>query len=405
MKMKLGINSEIGTLKQVVVKRPGRELENLTPQFLHELLFDDIPFLPAIQKEHDFFVNVLRENGAEVFYLENLLEEAILASDTRAIFIRDTVKEAGQFGENAQHLESFLNDFETAELIQKVMTGLRKTEVPKRRLARLDEMLEHRDPFYLAPLPNLYFTRDPAAVIGNGLSINQMSQPARKRESYFMKFIATHHPAFFKKNAPIWFDRDNRYALEGGDEIVLSEKALAVGISERTDPRAIQMLATNLFQKHQGIRQVIAFELPKERAFMHLDTVFTMVAKNQFIVHPSVISSELKLFIMEWDKRLADIKITTSSNIKAVLSEALNEPEIDLIPCGGSDPINSDREQWNDGANTLAIKPGEVVTYNRNQVSNELLKRHGIKVHEIISSELSRGRGGPRCMTMPLYRT
>ncbi len=403
--MKLGINSEIGNLKQVVVKRPGRELENLTPQFLHELLFDDIPFLPAIQKEHDFFVNMLRENGAEVFYLEKLLEEAITASDTRAVFIREILKEAGQFGENAQYLEAFLSDFETEELIQKVMTGLRKTEVPKRRLARLDEMLEHREPFYLAPLPNLYFTRDPAAVIGNGLSINQMSQPARRRESYFMKFIATHHPAFLKENAPIWFNRESPYALEGGDELVLSEKVLAVGISERTDPRAIQMLATNLFQKHQGIAKIIALELPKERAFMHLDTVFTMVDTNQFIVHPSVILSGLTLYIMEWDEHLADIKITPSNHIEAVLSEVLNEPEIGLIPCGGIDPINSDREQWNDGANTLAIKPGEVVTYNRNQVSNELLKYHGIKVHEIISSELSRGRGGPRCMTMPLYRT
>lgn len=403
--MKLEINSEIGKLNQVVVKRPGQELENLTPQFLQEFLFDDIPFLPAIQKEHDYFVNVLLKNGAEVFYLEDLVQEAIRSEDVRLAFIQDVVKEAGQFGEEANYITSYLEAFDLETLVQKVMTGVRKTDLPKRRVKRLDEMLEHRSPFYLAPLPNLYFTRDPAAVIGRGLAINHMFQPARKRESFFMKFIATHHPDFLEKNAPIWFDRNSPYTLEGGDIIILSEKVVAIGISERTDPRAIQFLATNLFQTNPIIEKIIAIELPKSRSFMHLDTVFTMVSKNQFIIHPSVISSDLNFFTMEWEKLGNEVRITAENDIKAALQKALQVPEVDLIPCGGNDFINADREQWNDGANTLAIKPGEVVTYNRNQVSNELLKQHGIKVHEIISSELSRGRGGPRCMTMPLWRS
>ncbi|WP_099221627.1 arginine deiminase [Listeria costaricensis] len=406
MKPVFNIHSEIDTLRKVIVKRPGRELENLTPDYLKELLFDDIPFLPIIQKEHDFFVKTLQDNGAEVLYLEKLVAEAIEYSGKREQFLDEVIREANQHGDAAQHLKEYLLVLNNEQLIEKVMTGVRKDELPAQKRVHLDEMMEQPYPFYLDPLPNLYFTRDPAAVIGHGISINPMFQPARRRESYFISFILKNHPSFTQNPPPVWLDRNMPHSLEGGDELVLNQGTLLIGVSERTDARAIEQLARNLFIQNGDIKQVIALEIPETRAFMHLDTVFTMVNEAQFTIHPKILSAtgELNAYVLQWDEQTNDLNIHIRRDFEQLLKELLHVPEIDLIPCGGEDAIASAREQWNDGANTLAIAPGEVITYDRNQVSNRLLREHGIKVHEVISSELSRGRGGPRCMTMPIYR-
>ncbi|MFS0782816.1 arginine deiminase [Bacillus sp. 1P06AnD] len=403
----LHVTSEIGELQTVLLKRPGKELENLTPEYLTRLLFDDIPYLPIVQKEHDYFAQALRDQNIEVLYLEKLMSETLEKEGLRESFIDDILAESKQTTNgSAGTLREYLLTFNNQDLVDKIMAGIRKIEVPETKRKHLHEMMENQYPFYMDPMPNLYFTRDPAATIGNGLTINKMNQPARRRESLFMQYIIKHHPRFAGHDIPVWLDRSNSFSIEGGDELVLNEKAIAVGVSQRTDSRSIEKLALSLFARQEKIERVLAIEIPETRAFMHLDTVFTMVNYDQFTIHPGIQNSdgELNVYIIEKGKEEGELKFTHRRDLKNVLKETLNVSELDLIPCGGGDEIIAAREQWNDGSNTLAIAPGTVVTYDRNNVSNDLLRSHGLKVIEVISSELSRGRGGPRCMSMPLVR-
>ncbi|WP_033828161.1 arginine deiminase [Bacillus andreraoultii] len=407
MKHPLHITSEIGELKTVLLHRPGEEVENLTPEYLHRLLFDDIPYLPIIQKEHDYFASTLKNRGIEVLYLTTLLTEALYTDDIKKQFVTDLLTESrvsvnGSF----TNLYEYLFSYDTEEMIKKIMAGVRKSEIETKKKTHLYEMLEDHYPFYLDPMPNLYFTRDPAATIGNGLTINRMREPARRRESLFMKYIIKYHPRFASHDIPIWFNRDFDYPMEGGDELVLSKDTIAIGISARTAAKAIERFALNVFNRESDIKRVVAVEIPKSRAFMHLDTVFTMVDYDKFTIHPAIQGPEgnMNIYILEKGPNEETVKITHKTNLMETLAEVLGLKEVALIPCGGGDVIAAPREQWNDGSNTLAIAPGVVVTYDRNYVSNRLLREHGIEVIEVLSSELSRGRGGPRCMSMPLVR-
>lgn len=407
MKHPLHITSEIGELKTVLLHRPGEEVENLTPEYLHRLLFDDIPYLPIIQKEHDYFASTLKNRGIEVLYLTTLLTEALYTDDIKKQFVTDLLTESrvsvnGSF----TNLYEYLFSYDTEEMIKKIMAGVRKSEIETKKKTHLYEMLEDHYPFYLDPMPNLYFTRDPAATIGNGLTINRMREPARRRESLFMKYIIKYHPRFASHDIPIWFNRDFDYPMEGGDELVLSKDTIAIGISARTAAKAIERFALNVFNRESDIKRVVAVEIPKSRAFMHLDTVFTMVDYDKFTIHPAIQGPEgnMNIYILEKGPNEETVKITHKANLMETLAEVLGLKEVALIPCGGGDVIAAPREQWNDGSNTLAIAPGVVVTYDRNYVSNRLLREHGIEVIEVLSSELSRGRGGPRCMSMPLVR-
>ncbi|CAK19452.1 arginine deiminase [Listeria welshimeri serovar 6b str. SLCC5334] len=404
MEKALNITSEIGKLQTVLVKRPGSELENITPEYLESLLFDDIPYLKMMQKEHDFFVKRMQDSNIEVLYLEKLAAEALRKAGNKETFLTKMINESNQMDESALYVRDYLMSFNEEEMIRKLMAGLKKSEIPERKKKHLNEMMSEQYPFFLDPLPNLYFTRDPAAVIGSGVTINKMFQPARRRESIFIELILKHHPRFSNQEVPIWSGREEPFSLEGGDELVLNEETVIVGVSERTDARAVERLAESLFARAPKIKKVLAVEIPETRSFMHLDTVFTMVSDAQFTIHPAIQNQqgELNVYILEKGKN--GLEITPRRDFRRVIAEVLEVPEVEFIPCGGEDVIVSAREQWNDGANTLAIAPGEVITYDRNQVSNDLLRRAGIKVHEVISSELSRGRGGPRCMTMPLVR-
>ncbi|WP_376740343.1 arginine deiminase [Listeria seeligeri] len=404
MENTLNITSEIGKLRTVLVKRPGSELENITPEYLHSLLFDDIPYLKMMQKEHDYFVKTMQDAQIEVLYLENLAAEALRESGDKEIFLTKMIQESSQLDASALYVRDYLMSFDEKDMIKKLMSGVKKSEIPARKKKHLNEMMENQYPFFLDPLPNLYFTRDPAAVIGNGVTINKMFQPARRKESMFMELILQHHPRFSKQEIPIWTDREAQFPMEGGDELILNKETILIGVSERTDARAVEQLAENLFSRETQIKRVLAVEIPETRSFMHLDTVFTMVNYDQFTIHPAIQNQqgELNVYILEQGDN--GLEITPRKDFQRVMAEVLEVPEVDFIPCGGEDVIVSAREQWNDGANTLAIAPGEVITYDRNQVSNELLRSAGIKVHEVISSELSRGRGGPRCMSMPLVR-
>ncbi|TMW70168.1 arginine deiminase [Alteribacter natronophilus] len=401
------IQSEIGQLDSVIVKRPGYEVENLTPDTLKRLLFDDIPYLPAIQREHDEFTKRLRERGTEVLYLEKLLAETLEDATIREQFLDQIITESqSDLHCSRQTLKEYLRSFSTDGLVAKVMGGVRKSEISQERKTNLYELMDDHQPFYLDPMPNLYFTRDPSCVIGNGISINAMSEPARRRESVFMDYIVRYHPAFAENEIPRWFDRTSRYALEGGDQLILNEETVAVGVSARTTPQAIEEMARNLFAGNPSFTRVVAVEIPKSRAFMHLDTVFTMVDKEQFTIHPAIHGpgGEMRIYVIRPGMEKGSVEIEERTHIVDTLKEVLNLSEVGLIQCGGGDEIAAAREQWNDGSNTLAIAPGVVVTYDRNYISNECLREAGIEVIEIPSSELSRGRGGPRCMSMPIRR-
>lgn len=401
------VNSEIGTLKTVLLKRPGKELENLVPDHLSGLLFDDIPYLKVAQEEHDKFAQVLRDEGVEVVYLEQLAAEAIADKAVREQFIDDILAESQKtvLG-HEKEIKALFKNLSDQELVDKIMAGVRKEEI-QLEMNHLVEYMNDRYPFYLDPMPNLYFTRDPQASIGRGMTINRMYWRARRRESIFMTYILAHHPRFKDADVPVWLDRNCPFNIEGGDELILSKEVLAIGISERTSAQAIERLARQiLFDDQSTFTKVLAIEIPNSRSFMHLDTVFTMIDYDKFTMHAAIFKEEnqMNIFTIEKDETKQDIRISHSSQLKQTLEDALHVDNIQFIPTGNGDAIDGAREQWNDGSNTLTIRPGVVVTYDRNYVSNQLLREHGVKVIEITGSELVRGRGGPRCMSQPLYR-
>lgn len=405
MQQPIHVTSEIGKLKTVMLHRPGKEIENVYPAILERMLVDDIPYLPIAQQEHDLFAKTLRETGTEVLYLEDLQAESLTSHQEKEAFLETIITESN-IGPGPVHdgLLAALLDLPPRKMVDKVIAGVRKDEI-KTAHNSLAELAEERDyPFYLDPMPNVYFTRDQQACIGDGLTINRMAFKARRRESLFMEYIINHHPRFAGEQINIWRNRYAKGRLEGGDELVLNDHVLAIGISQRTSAKAITELAESLFA-HSDYDTIVAIHIPHNHAMMHLDTVFTMINYDQFTVHPAILSDQghIDAFVMHPAKD-GEIAITHERDLQQVLKQVLNKSSIDLIPTGGGDPIIAPREQWNDGSNTLAIAPGEVITYDRNYVSNELLREHGILVHEIRSSELSRGRGGPRCMSCPLVR-
>ena len=406
MSSPIHVYSEIGKLKTVMLHRPGKELENLAPDILHRMLIDDIPYLKIAQEEHDAFAHVLRQQGIKVLYLEDLLAESLTDEKVRRAFLDQLLDESSIKKQDPLHqlLLNYLQELPTKEMVKTVIAGIRKSAIHNSTPSLADLAEDPDYPFYLDPMPNVYFTRDQQAAIGSGMTINRMTFRARRRESLFMETILKNHPDFKNATIPVWRDRYHHGRLEGGDELVLNNHVLAVGISQRTSATAITDLAHNLFG-HSSYDTILAIKIPHNHAMMHLDTVFTIINYDQFTVHPFILdkAGKIDIYVLQPDDHNG-VKITEKNDLVQVLKENLHLSELDLIPTGGGDPIAAPREQWNDGSNTLAIVPGEVVTYDRNYVSNDLLRKHGIIVHEIRSSELSRGRGGPRCMSCPLIR-
>ena len=402
----LNVTSEIGKLKTVLLHRPGKELENLVPDYLDRLLFDDIPYLELARKEHDKFAEVLRENGVNVVYLEDLASEAIVDTDVRKKFIEDFLDESNVIGLGTREmLKEYFTQLNNKELIDKMMAGVRKAEIPNLVNKSLTDLIDSKYPFILDPMPNLYFTRDPFATMGKGITLNHMRTETRNRETIFAKYIFGYHPVYKDADIPIWFNRNETSSIEGGDILILSPKVVAIGISERTDAVSIEKFAKNILYANESFETVLAFDIPKKRAFMHLDTVFTMVDYDKFTIHPEVEGPLTVYSIVKSNRFSGELNITKEeATLQEILKKYLDLDNVELIRCAGGNAIDAAREQWSDGSNTLAIAPGEVVVYARNYVTNKLLEERGVKTHIISCSELSRGRGGPRCMSMPLFR-
>ena len=297
-----------------------------------------------------------------------------------------------------------MNIADEKELVLKTMSGIRASELNVKMSCPLVSLVKKESQFLLDPIPNLYFTRDPFACIGNGVSLNHMYSRTRRRETLYGKYILKYHPDFAGK-VPFYYDRAMDFAIEGGDILNLSNKVIAIGISQRTTPEAIEILAQNIFADETSeIETIIALDIPSVRAFMHLDTVCTQVDHDKFTIHPGIMQT-LRIFEIKPGDQKGQLKVTESdAMLSDILAKYLELDKVTLIKCGGKDRIASEREQWNDGSNTLCIEPGKVVVYDRNYVTNDILRQHGIEVLEMASSELSRGRGGPRCMSMPLER-
>ncbi|MDO4868909.1 MAG: arginine deiminase [Bacillota bacterium] len=395
--------SEIGKLNKVLLHRPGLELEALTPSTMERLLFDDIPYLKVAQEEHDRFAEVLRENGVEVVYYVEETAKALSTPQLQQQLVEDfldlsLITSTGM----RESLISYLMTFSPKDMVAKLIAGIKKNEVPSDEVHSLMDLIHDDYPYISDPMPNLYFTRDPGACLGDGINIHHMHTQERRRESLLLKYTYLYNRDFATEDNKQWYDLADDYSIEGGDVLVLSKDMVAVGLSQRTTIAGIECLAKNLLA-NSTFKKVLVFDIPKTRAFMHLDTVFTMVDYDKFTIHPEI---EGPLGVYEITMGAGgELKFNAMKDeLQNILALELGLPAVELIRCGGGELLAAQREQWNDGSNTLCIAPGTVVTYERNYVSNELLDRKGIKVLSIPSAELSRGRGGPRCMSCPVNR-
>lgn len=402
------VTSEIKTLKEVLLHRPGEELLHLTPNTLSELLFDDIPDLVEAQKEHDRFAKILTDNGVKVVYLEDLMAETLDAHpEIKEQFLDQFITEGG-IHSAVYHkiLKDYFNSFkDTKELVLKTMAGVTFAELGDRKTNSLVDRLENESYLLLNPMPNLYFTRDPFSSVGSGAVINKMYSVTRNRETIYADYIFRYHPEY-AGNVPDLYGRKNPFHIEGGDVLNVNEKLLFIGISQRTEADAIQELAMKMFyeNKDNKIETILAFNIPVSRAFMHLDTVFTQIDHDAFTYHPGIMGT-LQVFAITADREHHDVKIEEhKGELSEILAKFMGLKKVRLFPCGAGDMLAAEREQWNDGSNTLTIAPGKIVVYKRNYVTNKSLKEAGFEVLELDAANLCVGRGGPRCMSMPLVR-
>lgn len=402
MEKKMQVWSDVGPLKKVLLHRPGQELENLTPRYMEDLLFDEIPWLAQAQKEHDNFASVLKDNGAEVYYVTDLLTEIVKNPQVKSELIKRHLEASPLFDtEVFNNIYNYLGEKEPRELVAALIVGFHKREIQHLKKHRtLSDLTLDSYPFYLAPLPNMYFTRDHGTMIGPRLQVSSMFNPARRLETIFLRFIHEYHPLF--KNVDLAFHEEIPYGIEGGDVLVLNEDTLVFGLSERTTEEAIEWIAHRYLVEKELVKNIVVIQIPSRRAYMHLDTVFTMVDNDKFLIYPGI-KDEVTTYWLEKGK---DDRVSASSgyNLQGALRKALHQKQVEIIYSGANEEITAAREQWGDSTNALAVKPGKVICYDRNEATNETLRRYGVDVIEIESSELVRGRGGPRCMSMPLER-
>jgi arginine deiminase len=393
-----GVGSEVGPLRTVVLHRPGNELRRLTPRNSDELLFDGVPWVDRAQEEHDRFAQTLRDRGVEVLYLRELLAETLEVPEAREQLL-DAALTPQTIGPTlADTLREHLTELAPPQLADILMAGMAHEELPVSG-GLVDRMTDALD-FIIRPLPNLLFTRDSSVWLEHGVAVTSLAMSARRRESTITNAIYTHHPRFAGTTLLYGGSPDAEAWLEGGDVLVLAPGVLAVGVGQRTSPAGVEAFAQRLFAA-DAARAVLAVPISQDRATMHLDTVCTMVDRDKVVMYPQIADS-LEAYLVEDDGE-GGVNVGGPEPFLPAAARAMGIDRLRVIDTG-LDPVTAEREQWDDGNNTLALAPGLVVAYERNRETNARLEEEGVEVLPIAGSELGTGRGGPRCMSCPVWR-
>jgi arginine deiminase len=400
------VDSEVGRLRQVILHRPGLELKRLTPDNAADLLFDDMLWVSRAQAEHDAFAEVLRSRGVVVHYYADLLAQTLQVREARE-YILDRVFDSRWHGPlAAATLRASMDGLDSVRLAEFLAGGITKREIAELGPEPKSIAFHSLDPdgFVLAPLPNLLYQRDTSCWIYGGVSVNAMRWPARIPETVSDEAIYRWHPMFAAADFDVWYQGSDAApaTIEGGDILVIGNGAVLVGMSERTTPQAVEVLAHRLFEAGAA-RCLVAIDMPKTRAFMHLDTLLTMADHGVFTKYAGM--GMLPSYTVEPGASATELKVTDHppQDMHRAMAAALDLSSITVLT-PVQDVHSAQREQWDDGCNVLAVEPGVVVAYERNVTTNAYLQDHGIEVLTVPGGELGRGRGGPRCMSCPIER-